>query len=61
MGCKFILLVGNKTVSCKLLLLDDKFKKNIFINCKLYFTSWKFQTFILRIGSCNLRVESIRW
>lgn len=27
MGCKFILLVGNKIVSCKLLLLDDKFKE----------------------------------
>ena len=47
-GSKFVLWVGSKTMSCKLL----------FASCELISTSCKFKKIILRVASCVLWVES---
>ena len=49
-SCKFILRVGNKFTSCKLL----------FVSCELLFTSCKFKEIILRVASCALWVENLK-
>ena len=43
-SCKFILRLGNKIMSCKLL----------FASCELLFTSWKFKEIILQVANCVL-------
>ena len=60
MSCKFILEVGNKIMSCKL----------IFASCELFLMSCKFKEIIFQVASCVfwienfilrlLRVESLR-
>ena len=49
-SCKFILWVGNKITSYKLL----------FASCKLLFTSCKFKEIILRLASCVLGAENLK-
>ena len=43
-SCKFILRLGNKIMSCKLL----------FASCELLFTSCKFKEIILQVANCVL-------
>ena len=47
-SCKFVLRVGNKITSCKLL----------YASCELLFTSCKFKKIILRVATCVLWVEN---
>ena len=58
-SCKFILRIGKKSTSCKLLFTSckvcfTKILKIYFTSCQFLFTSWKFKMI-------NLRVESLEW